>query len=257
MSTVKCALVTIVKSENHYIEEYCDYYLRLGFTHIILYDNSDINDMAYLTRINKNILVIRFPGMGKQIPAYNHFIKHYKQYYDYVAFFDADEFLVLKKHRTIGEFCLEYIPEGALGVNWYIFGNNNKQRYESDLVIRRFTKRAAKMDPHVKTIAKCSDLRSMMIHHPLDLSGKGFYNTKKQLISGPFNHNTDDSIVQLNHYMTKSNEELVDKIKRGRAPSIFKRKIEELLPYLSMNDVEDTSALDFYMSTYEKETVRV
>jgi hypothetical protein len=253
MTTVRCALVTIVKGENRYIEEYCDYYLRLGFSNIILYDNSDLNDMAYLRRINKNIMVIHFPGMGKQIPAYNHFIHYYRQRYDYVAFFDADEFLVLKQHRTIGEFCREHISEGALGVNWYIFGNNNRERYEQDLVIRRFTKRASKMDPHVKTIAKCSDLRRMMIHHPLDLSGKPFYNIKKELMSGPRNFSVDDSIVQLNHYMTKSNEELVYKIRRGRAPSIFKRKIEELLPYVSMNEVEDTSALDFYLSTYEKE----
>ncbi len=246
MSTIKCVLVSIAKGEKLYIEEFCSYYFKLGFANLFLYDNSDNNELAYLIKKDPRIVVIHFPGPGKQISAYNHFIQNFKDFYDYVAFFDIDEFLVLKKHTNVKDFCLEYIPNGALGVNWYIFGNNYKEKYENDLVIRRFTRRCKTMDPHVKTIAKCADLKCMVIHHPSDLSGKSFYNTKKKPIQGPFNYDTDDSIVQLNHYWTKSDEELVNKVNRGRATTVAKRKLEDLKPFLKMNDVEDTSAIDFY-----------
>jgi hypothetical protein len=245
-SVIKSVLVCIAKGERLYIEEFIAYYLKLGFYKIIIYDNSDSNELKYLN--NPSIQIIHFPGLGKQIPAYNHFIKRFKHLYDYVAFFDVDEFLVLKRHTNINDFCLQHIPSGALGVNWYIFGNNGQTKYEPRGVLERFTRRSSIMDHHVKTIAKCSDLISMMIHHPIKLNNSGFKNISGNVLSGPFNYNKDDSIVQLNHYMTKSDEELKKKINRGRATTIFKRKFDEQKRFLYFNDVEDTTARDFFNS---------
>jgi hypothetical protein len=245
-SKIKCVLVCIAKGERPYIEEFIAYYLKLGFYKIIIYDNSDSNELKFLN--SSNVQVIHYPGIGKQIPAYNDFIKRHKHLYDYVAFFDVDEFLVLKRHTNINDFCLQYIFSGALGVNWYIFGNNGHTKYEPKGVLERFTRRSSIMDHHVKTIAKCSDLVSMMIHHPNRLNNSAFKNISGNVIRGPFNFNKDDTVVQLNHYMTKSDEELKKKINRGRATTIFKRKFDELKGFLYFNDIEDTSAKDFFYS---------
>lgn len=244
---IKVVLVCIAKGEILYIQEFINYHLKLGFYKIIIYDNSKNNELRLFNR--NNIYVIPFPGGGKQIVAYNNFIKYQKNKYDYVAFLDVDEFLVLKQHKNINDFCLDKIPNGALGINWYIFGNNGNTKYDPRPVLERFTRRSHIMDPHIKTIAKCSDLLEFHIHHPtLLVPNTAFRNIKGTVISGPLNMDRDDSVAQINHYITKSNAELVKKINRGRAPTLFKRKIEELTPFLNFNDVEDTLARDFYLS---------
>lgn len=241
---VRCALVCITKNEKKYMREFISYYLKLGFRTLFLYDNSSFFELKSLHQ-PPSVNIIRFPGNGRQLLAYKHFLAHYKKQFDYVAFFDSDEFLVLKKHRDIGEFCLEHIPSGAIGVNWYIFGNNGRTHYEEDLVIRRFLKRDKTMHPLVKTIGKCSDIVNMNIHHPVLKNGQ-FLNCRKQVLHGPFNTDFDDSITQLNHYCTKSDQEYAWKIMRGRGSVAKRRNYNDLAEYLTLNHVEDTFALRFY-----------
>jgi len=49
-----------------------------------------------------------------------------------------------------------------------------------------------------------------------------FLNDPIKLV-GPFNYHVDDSIIQLNHYVTKSNQELLRKINRGRVTTFIKK----------------------------------
>jgi hypothetical protein len=243
---IRCVLVCIAKAERLYIEEFINYYLKLGFYKIIIYDNSDSNELNFLN--SPSVQIINFPGNIKQLAAYEHFLKYLKHQYHYVAFFDVDEFLVLKRHNNINDFCLQHIPSGALGVNWYIFGNNGQTKYEPRGVLERFTRRSSIMDHHVKTIAKCSDILKMKIHEPETLK-KGTYfkniSGHKLELGCAFNFKKDDTIVQLNHYFTKSDEELQIKCDRGRADLAENRKYEENKIFLEFNDVEDTLARDF------------
>lgn len=242
---VKCALVCITKNEKMYIREYIDYYLKLGFHRIFLYDNSPNFELRNFHNVRK-VVVIHFPGEVKQIPAYNHFLKKFKSIYDYVAFFDTDEFLVLKKHRNISDFCKHMVPSGAIGINWYFYGNNGHEHYSPEFVTKRFTKRENRMNPNVKTIAKCSDISSMLVHHPI-LNNGSFRNCKGNSFEGPFNYDFDDSMAQLNHYWCRSTEEAMWKIQRGRSDTHEKRPLESMYGYLGLNHVEDEQAVRFFL----------
>jgi hypothetical protein len=253
---VSCALVCFTKKDENYLDEYIAYYLKLGFSTIFFYDN---NSNRYLLKRKENhqVKVVWMPGMGRQAYAYNHFLKTFKHSFDYVAFFDSDEFLVLKKHGSIGDFCLDRISSGAIGINWYMFGNNGHQTYQNDLVVRRFTKRDRSMHPLVKTIAKCSDIREMSIHNPKTLFRGSFLNCRGQTIQDHCNYDWDDSLAQLNHYCTKSTEEYRWKIDRGRAIG-KKRNYNELAYVLDCNHVIDTYALDFFLEIpFQKEDLGI
>lgn len=72
---------------------------------------------------------------------------------------------------------------------------------------------------------------------------------KTHFIHGPWNYNCTSTIAQLNHYNSKTWPEFKAKIKRGRADMLRSQQ-----PYSSsdfykhnFNDIEDTTALDFYM----------
>jgi hypothetical protein len=126
---ISVALCAICKYEDKYIEEYIDYYMGLGFDHIYLYDNSDEFTLEPLVHNNihvRKVKLIQYPGENKQISAYNNCIQRaLDDGYTWAAFFDVDEFLVLKKHPNIQSFIKEYGSHGGIVVNWVFFGPNN------------------------------------------------------------------------------------------------------------------------------------
>ena len=83
---MKVALVCIAKNEDHYIEEWVDYNLKLGFDHIFIYENDWRCSLD-----NPKVTKIPFDGRSKQIEAYNNFLTHSSSEYQWVAFFDVDD----------------------------------------------------------------------------------------------------------------------------------------------------------------------
>ena len=93
---LKTALVCIAKNEENYIEEWVNYHLKLGFNNIFIYENNWRCNIK-----SSQVTLIPFDGLAKQIEAYNHFLKNYKDDYDWVGFLDVDEFLVLRKDKSV------------------------------------------------------------------------------------------------------------------------------------------------------------
>ena len=69
---MKTALVCIAKNEDHYIDEWIEYYLKLGIDHIFIYQN----DWRYkkTTKYIDKLTLIEFDGENKLLEAYNNFI---------------------------------------------------------------------------------------------------------------------------------------------------------------------------------------
>ena len=91
---------TIQTKEEAYIDEWVDYHLAIGFKMIYIYDNSDNYDLRSWgnQRFLDNIRVKHFPGINKQLLANVDCAKRAeKDGATWAAFFDIDEFLLLKK----------------------------------------------------------------------------------------------------------------------------------------------------------------
>jgi hypothetical protein len=245
MNTAKVSLVCIAKNEDHYIEEWIKYNFKLGFDHIYVYQNN----WRYFQKNNlSNVSWLEIYGEAKQLHAYNHYIKYYSHNYQWTAFFDVDEFLVLNKHSNIKNFLNDYENYKTIGINWAIFGHNNHESVSDNdhKVLSRFTKRSTEKfdkNKHVKIISQ-SPL-SMMVN-PHYNSDPYWFNLNKQPRIGPYNEPVDWSVAQLNHYCTKSIEEMHIKINRGRADILEKRSLEDLLIEGNANHIEDLKALEFF-----------
>lgn len=236
---MKVALVCIAKNEDNYIQEWIDYHLKLGFDEVFVYKNNweYSNDS---TKVN----VINFPGEVQQLKAYNTFINTHHGVYDWAAFFDVDEFLVLKKHKNIKEFLSDYNSHDVLAINWVFFGNNGNKKVEDGnySMIQRFTKRCKDTNFHIKTICKVKPEIQFTLPHN---TNKPWVTTNGRTGNGPFNHNGDDSVAQLNHYFFKSWDEFVNKVGRGRADTRTPYNINSF-NFNECNDVEDYTAYKFY-----------
>lgn len=241
---MRVALVCIAKNEDLYIEEWIKYNSYLGFDKIFIYEND-----WRLNYDNEIIHKIPFDGIAKQVEAYNNFIIHHKNEWDWVAFFDVDEFLVLKQHNNIKEFLSNYNEFDGVAINWYLFGDNNQPPPTDNYsVLERFTKRGSIMRPQVKSIIKPNRIFRYDVHAP---SNQRIVDTKKRAFIGELNYQMDDEIAQLNHYFTKTWKEWELKRDRGRSDiknsdGTLSVRTDDNFQHHNTNDVEDLLALEFW-----------
>jgi hypothetical protein len=241
-ANMKVALVCIAKDEDEYIKEWIDYHKKLGFDNIFVFENN------WRCKVQDEIVTtIEFDGEVKQIPAYNTFIDRFRYDYDWVAFIDVDEFVVLKKHENIKEFLKEYDSvENGIAINWVLFGNNeHDEPSEKWSVLERFTKREIIPNSHIKTFLKLKRFGVKMVnpHHPNVMLN----DTNLSEIIGPFNIKGNIDVAQINHYFCKTLPEFRKKIKRGRADIKVGRSIDDWKSH-NKNEVDDFLALNYLKS---------
>mmetsp|Transcript_19097 Transcript_19097/g.41347 ORF Transcript_19097/g.41347 Transcript_19097/m.41347 type:complete len:452 (-) Transcript_19097:1107-2462(-) len=168
-TSTSTAICGIVKDAEQYLDEWVDYNFGLGVHTIYLIDNSKEHDLKNWQDKRRSagysVRVMPKPGTHRQMYAYHMCAAEFKEDHTYMAFFDVDEFLVLKKHNTIDEFLQQHLTKGSLAISWYIFGTGFRDMYAPLPVTKRFLYRdgVLKHDRHqgawynVKSILKLSD----------------------------------------------------------------------------------------------------
>jgi len=256
---MKVALTCIARDEDNYIEEWINYNLKLGFDDIFIYQhNWHCNiDRYNVHKINWGESNIQnTPGTSIQVGAYNDFIQNNHKNYDWVAFFDVDEFLVLKKHNNVKDFILEYEGVDAIGINWIFFGSNNLSFDGDYSVLKRFTKRSKFASSTVKCIVKADKNINYMVHNPVNRMTTDTHYNK---FWGVTNDAKKIDIAQLNHYYSKTWDEWKKKQARNTSIDTAFKGITPNEEYNDTyfhtndkNEIEDTLALDFYFDKIEK-----
>lgn len=236
-------LVAIAKNEDLYIAEWVHYHIKLGFDQIVLYtDNWDCK----FQHDKLTVIPVDHTQVNRQVIAYNDFLKDYQGQYEWVAFFDVDEFLDLIVHDNVNDFLAEYQGLPAILINWAVFGNNHhiKLDINNTSVLKRFTKRSDEtfgINHHVKTIRHHSCTVKQEVHSPTKTKENNLFNTDKE----PYSKKILWDIAKINHYFTKSEEEWGRKVNRGNATHIEKRRMDEYPWYARQNKIIDTRARDF------------
>lgn len=143
---MKTLLCCIVKQENLYLRNFVEYYKNIGFTNIVLYDNNDENGeypQQVIGDYIANGFVIYVDVRGKhryQLEAYTECYNRYSNDYDWIAFFDVDEFLSIQSGKQIGELLSEgkYSDADVIHFYWMIYGDNGLVHYDGRPVYDRF-----------------------------------------------------------------------------------------------------------------------
>ena len=239
MRNVICA---IAKLENDYIYEWASYHLGIGFSHIYIYDNNEIDgeriqDVFSGSSISDSVTVINVRGQrGKQLEVYN---KCYQDYdFDWCAFIDIDEFITFSQESgitSIEQLLLRHADHNAIVLNWLCYGDCGNVEYNIGPVQERFPKPilpfgfvASQIDGtpennHIKTIVKkgldidweedhvpfCNPHIPSRLSDIVSASGKVVENRPWQTF--------DNSVAYIRHYITKSLEEYARKSNRGAA----------------------------------------
>jgi hypothetical protein len=217
----------LIKDEGRYLPEWLAHYLTLGFDRIIIYDNGSGSETRAIenacTGADRRISIIDWPdkaGINPQISAYSHALRNCKT--GWIAFFDTDEFLVLKNSPSIRDFLLTAGPSvGAVAVNWLFFGSNGEASYRPEPVTERFPRCALKGSLMFKSIVRARAASDMSHPHSASLRD-GFTYVDSDMCETTLNDPARISRVtleaaQLNHYVLRSAEEYAWKRQRGNS----------------------------------------
>jgi len=135
----RVAVCGIAKLENHYIKEWVDHHLSLGFDKIFIYDNNDTDGEWIKDAVQESPRVKIIDARGKkdyQVEAYDDCYQTYGKDFDWMLFIDIDEFFTLNKHSTVQEYLNEYEQHfgDALIIlyRWKYYDDNNLVKVENN-----------------------------------------------------------------------------------------------------------------------------
>lgn len=248
------AIVAIVKNEGLNLPEWLCYHINLGFSKFLIYDNgSDDNIKDVLAPYIKDGIVehIWYPGKDMQWRAYQDSLVRLRDDCRYIAYIDLDEFLVPKEGKTVLEIVQTLIDQhpyaGGVCMKWFNFGTSGHIERPKGLVIENYTNRAVEgFIPCIKTIGNPRLMRSFVNPH-VPIYEYGTFNINDQ---GCKNRETRDnkgvsSLIHINHYFTKSEEEAKAKMMKGRADMLDVKRSWEEFQQRNRNDVHDEAACRF------------
>ena len=241
------AICAIFKGEAPYVKEWLDYHLMAGADHFYIYDNESPDNLTEVLKpyIENGIVeYTMMPGKFAQVTAYNDAVDKHKFECRYMAFIDADEFILPRGNKSIKDVLHEILDNNpiaaALTPNWYIFGSGGQEKADFTRgVTERFTYRQSKIDQHIKTIANPRFINFMPnCHHGAYFDGKFAVDECGRIVQGCFNPNGTAARIGINHYFFKSKEEFLAKIKRGTGDHTATRPIQWI-----ENDMNDKTVV--------------
>ena len=218
------AVVAIMKDEEHYVKEWLDYHLLAGVNHFYIYDNESTAEFKKILQpyIDAGLVTYKFyPGKARQYTAYNHAFKNFRYQCRYMAFIDADEFILPKSKPTIIEIADEIFGDSqtsaALGINWLMFGSNGLEKADfSRGVLERFTRRCADVNHHTKAIINPRKIKFFQNpHFATYYEGTFAVNEHGEQFGGAFNESKTVDKIAIHHYHFKTREEYAVKVNRG------------------------------------------
>lgn len=217
------SIVCIFRNEAVHLDEWLRFHIGMGVDHFYLYNNFSADDFAAVLEpyIGKGLVTLYdWPVKAGQLQAYRHCVKTHALDSIWMAFIDADEFLFSPDCISLRDILPAYAEFPAVMVHSPFFGSSGIDARPPVPITRAFTKRAPLSRASAKTIANPRWIYAIRDVHAfkywrgtaVDTDMKPFDASKVRLDK-----------LRLNHYWSRSLQDLADKIARGDAFTTTKR----------------------------------
>lgn len=230
------AACVIVKNESKYILEWIAHHLVIGFDAVIVLDNESTDGTAEIlrsaaSRSDNALRYIFWPNRGvtTQNDGYHTVCELYQNEFDWIAFFDIDEFLLPVRDSRVGDWLKDMTEGAAIAVNWFFFGSGGHIEDPGGLVLEAFQRRGAvnftiNDADHVPNLGIKSIVRPKLVRgcrNPHAFHVDGIYVDTE---GRPIELGTEGSRAfsrpagarwRLHHYFVRSRVQWAEKIARG------------------------------------------
>jgi hypothetical protein len=228
-NNLKLALCTMGKKENLYVREFVEYYIKIGFDHLFLYDDNDPNTEKIIdevpAKLKDKVTVIdnlRSININNQSDAFTDCYHKNLYKYDWILMVDMDEFLFV-----IDDTLKHYLKNPVfdkcdfIKFHWGCTTDNGLVHYDNRTLMERFKSPFIKIR-FIKTIVRggIPDLL-YWVHSPR-------YSPKRNVTCSnvgkvfSYTNINFESVTPINvekafiiHFKYKSTEEFVNKYTRG------------------------------------------
>jgi hypothetical protein len=170
-----------------------------------------------------------------------------------VGFLDADEFVVIRDGRSIGEFLDGFPDAPGVGIHWRFFGSSMHRVRPTKPVILAYQLREPLANRHIKSFVRPERAAQCRNSHCWFYSPMGTaVDEQGQAIYGSIETRVAADSAWINHYYCKSEEDYLEKAARkstlDRVGIAFPTRRREWLEQelAQRNEVLDTSAVDYY-----------
>ena len=249
-------ICAIIKNEDPYMDEWMAYYLALGVEVFYLYDNG--SNVPLVSRLRKfrqilgqdRLIIHDAPGEKVQMAAYEHCAETYADVCRWIAFMDADEFVVPKKHDSIPAMLEQFETYAGLALHWRVFGSNGHIIPPTGLQLENYTLAMPADDPanvHIKSIVKADRVKFFPSPHACGLKNPHdiIVTERGERITSGVADSPSWDIGQINHYYYRSKKEYYAKLRIPRADTSEMRPVFGGRVTVPLGVEEDRSALRF------------
>ena len=250
------SLCCIIKDER-YLEEFILHHRIIGVEHFYIYDNDStppISDRLSNFYYSKLCTIIRYPGSVVQMNAYHDCLNNFGSETNWLIVCDGDEYILPKKHFSLRDFLNEYEHAQAIGINWVFFGTSFHEYKQDGFLTDKYRYCSKTQDKHIKTI--CKPIYTIKFDNPHSVTVRDpskYIDCHNNIISGPWNYNINNDIIQINHYFGRSIEENIEKHYRGHPDSTTNRYNPPQDLNSHNNDVICNILVDKYLNHIIKE----
>lgn len=244
------------RDEARFLAEWLDYYVAAGVDHFYLYNNFSKDDFQSVLApyiAGGKVTLIDWPRAPASPDAENDCIRRTIGRFDWVGFFDADEFAVIADGRAIPDFLADYPDACGLALHNFHFGSNGHKNRPQGWVIDAYTRRDANANIHFKMLVRPDKVtRNRNSHNFYYRGGRWAVNEEGRPVCGSLDDRPSTKRAWLNHYLYKSLEDYLEKASRGstldRSGMNWPGRAIELAQAAmsSANDVTDTTARAYY-----------
>lgn len=240
---MKTCVVAIGRRENLYAREFVEHYKNLGFDNVIILDNNYGEEEHFEEVLSDYIesgfvIIENYRDQVKpQMRGYTEMYAKYKNDYDWIAFYDFDEFLFIEG-MNVKEW-LSTFPDDCQEVltNWLCMTDNNLVHYDPRPLVERFTEAMDVMKPvqysfpddcHVKSIIRGGlDVNFGGNPHTPDTPLVAYNASGLRCQNSPWQP-IDFRKAHLRHFTTKTIEEWVTRKMEVGTPD---REKKDFLPF--------------------------
>ena len=226
------AMCLAVKDQAIDLREWIEYHQRKGCSKFYIFDDNSsvplINGILdFVTNGTVEYTYVARPKMpNPQIYIYERCIREFSERHTWIAFVDADEFIVIRNGKQIPDILRNFEMYGGVTLNWKMFGSSGHVFRPNGGTLANY--HHCNPNCHVKSIVNPKrTLRSTGDPHSF-VYDSGFYavDTNYSRVDGPWNPPGSADcpkpvppqlyeVMYINHYVLKSLEDFRHKSQRG------------------------------------------
>lgn len=208
-----------VKNEGRFLPEFLAHHHLLGVQHFYLYDNNSSDELATVLApfLERGLVtLVTWPTVPATPSCYRHFFETHGAEAQWVAFIDADEFIIERTPGALLEHLTRMSAAPALGINYRYFGSSGHEKIPEGLLLEAFQHGDDRMDDHVKVVAQPRQVLSFYNSHNFIYRRGGLARgVSGNAIFGTFSQPAAGSALELNHYVYRSREDYLGKLSLG------------------------------------------